>query len=140
MAQRLIRLIALVALGAALGAALNWSLDRYATFAGSNPLAIPLWYALSRPVLQAASQVAPAFLVGFLAGRQGFLLGALVGLVSEFQVIGFLRDPAFSLLLSCVYGLSAALITSLAGAAGELARRSLPPNKSFKPNPLRGSA
>jgi len=92
--------------------------------------------------LSALSGVVAPFLLGYLVGRRGFLLGAAVGLLagpSELLLITH-NEPSLSLasqLLSSAVG--GAISCSVAAAAGVLAK-GMGSNNSFKPNPLRGSA
>ena len=138
------RLIVLVFFGVVFSVILQAGLDGYAWLAFPDPHAesAPMWYALSRPLLATLAQVAPAFLVGWFARQSGLLLGALVGAISSlaiqavlrimWQNVSFLPFEWFLLLNLLIWALSAAIVSSLAGGAGELAASRLPSNYSFK--------
>jgi hypothetical protein len=91
--------------------------------------------------LSALSGVVAPFLLGYLVGHRGFLLGAAVGLLAgpgELLLITQ-NEPSLGLasqLLSSAVG--SAISCSVAAAAGVLAK-GMGSNNSFKPNPLRGS-
>jgi hypothetical protein len=90
----------------------------------------------------ALSGIALPFLLGYIVGRRGFLLGALVGLlVGPCQLLLVAHNfPSLGLapqLLSSAIG--SAITCAVASAAGVLAK-GLGSNNSFKPKPLRGSA
>ena len=105
----------------------------------------PEWLVALRDPLFALSQTLPAFTAGVVAQRHGALLGALLGFASwlagdllfgsiithHASAPGLLRN-----LLGAAIG--AAIVGTFAGLAGAKLRS--PPNNSFKPKPLRGSA
>ena len=91
--------------------------------------------ALSYPVLAALSSIAAPFMLGWFVGRHGFIIGALIGLISgPFELLLAVNQmPSFGiapLLLSSAVG--AAITCSVAAAAGTLAR-SMYSNYSSKP-------
>jgi len=136
--------IALVFVGVVLTVCLRVALTALASLAIPDPKmeSAPLWYGISRPLLATLAQVAPAFIVGWLARQSGFLLGALVGAFSSlaisalfevyWQNISFSPFNWFLLLSLVLWALTAAISSSVAGGAGELARSRLPSNYSFK--------
>lgn len=136
-----LRLFSYAIFGAVLFVALHWGLDLYARFAvpSAEAPSVPTWYALSLSPLSSFASVAPAFTIGWLAHRKGFALGALVGAMGSlaqsalFSVI-WSNVMAWGWLLAHLlsYALGAAIISSLAGAAGELFRRNMPSNYSSK--------
>ena len=92
--------------------------------------------------VSALSAIALPFALGYWVGRRGFLLGALVGLLSGPGELLLITHNAPSLglasqLLSSAIG--SALTCAVAAAAGVLAK-GMGSNNSFKPKPLRGSA
>ena len=144
MPQVKVRPTMLVLAGIALAVCFEFALDWYAHLAFPNPKAIsgPFWYAASRPVFSTFAHIAPAFIVGWVARQSGFLLGALVGAGSSlaisalfqvewsnFSVSPFDWSLCFFLLL---WAFTSAISSSVAGAAGELAREKLPSNYSLK--------
>jgi len=92
--------------------------------------------------LSALSGVALPFLLGYLVGRRGFPLGALVGLLfgpGELLLITH-NAPSIGLtsqLLSTAIG--GGIACAVAAAAG-VAAKSRGSNSSFEPKPLRGAA
>jgi len=144
MQQAQVRHAILVLAGIALAVCLDLSLNGYARLAFPDPKATsaPFWYAASRPVLSTLANIAPAFVVGWFARQSGFLLGALVGAGSSlaiqvlfrvewsnFSISPFNWSLCFFLLL---WAFTSAISSSMAGAAGELARTRLPSNYSLK--------
>jgi hypothetical protein len=92
--------------------------------------------------VSALSGIALPFVLGYLVGHRGFLLGALVGLLSGPGELLLITQNAPSLglasqLLSSAIG--SAITCAVAAAAGVLAK-GMGSNNSFKPKPLRGSA
>jgi hypothetical protein len=92
--------------------------------------------------VSALSAIALPFGLGYLVGRRGFLIGALVGLLSGPGELLLITHNAPSLglasqLLSSALG--SAITCAVAAAAGVLAKRT-GSNNSFQPKPLRGSA
>jgi hypothetical protein len=90
----------------------------------------------------ALSWLALPFLLGYLIGRRGFLSGAFVGLIAApIQLLLTTHNaPSLGLAPQLVSaGTGSAITCAVASAAGVLAK-GMSSNKSFKPNPLRGSA
>jgi hypothetical protein len=108
----------------------------------------PVWYSVFRTISEALLAVAPGFAAGWFVGRSGLLIGAVVGVLASIASLVFVWSwwgalPLSTAAVTLIFGAAAAVITqSVAGAAGELirSRKSAPPNNSFKPKPLRGSA
>jgi hypothetical protein len=107
----------------------------------------PLWYELLQAPFNGVIVVLPGLLLGYLVKRNGLLLGAVCGLlagpVELWLVIShwghWASTPeAFALLASGAFG--TAVISGVAGGAGELLASKVGSNNSFKPKPLRGSA
>jgi hypothetical protein len=132
------KIAAIVITGALLGALLHYLYVH-------SVIVLPYWADSPWPSffvgsLLTLAKVAPGFLVGWAARRSGFLFGAITGVLAELmhQAVSVGHYPLAQLLLMT---LPPALISCVAGAAGELARLRRPPsNNSFKPKPLRGSA
>jgi O-antigen/teichoic acid export membrane protein len=107
----------------------------------------PTWYSAFRTVSQSLIAVAPGFVAGWYAGRDGMILGTLVAVITSIGGLIFIWFwwgplPIDKVAVSLVFGTVASIITqAIAGLTGEFVRRQRPlPNNSFKPKPLRGSA
>lgn len=109
-------------------------------FPSPSPTVWPVWYGISRQILESLVAVAPGFVAGWVAGRSGMLIGAIVGVVnalltpiaialSPFGALPF--ETASSVVLALAIG---GVITGMvAGAAGHLLRAGTQPsNYSFK--------
>ena len=134
--------ILLVVLGVLLSLGLHLLLHAYAKLLVPRPNNNAIWFSVLRPILAAVMQVLPAFLVGWLARRRGFLLGALVGATSALIIAAFFNVAWHNVSLSpfdwflvsyfLALALSSAVVSSVAGAAGEFACSRLPSNYSFQ--------
>ena len=89
----------------------------------------PQWRAHLGSLLGGLKEVVPAALVGFLAGRNGLLLGAIVGLIGRLAVTipVFMNTEARSstlvILSHAILGsLGFAVVGAAAGGAGQLLR------------------
>jgi len=136
------RLVLLVLLGVGLAICGHLALKGldYLAYPNHNVTAnntwVPGWYALSRPLVATLVQLGPAFLVGWGASRSGFILGALVGLLSSVAVAALflvawqnvsLSPLEWSLYFNLfVWALPSAVSSSVAGAAGQFARTGRP--------------
>lgn len=134
-------------LGVLLFVGLRWCLGQYSSFAVSFSEApsVPIWYALSISPLTSLVSVAPAFVIGWLSNRHGFVLGAVVGAggslaQSALFSVTWSNVMAWGWLLAHLlsYALAAAIISSLASAAAQSLRHSLPSNRSLQPTALAG--
>ena len=97
------------------------------------------WYNLPSATIQSFAQVAPGFLVGWMATHRGVVAGAVVGLgtavISPILLAAFWGMPPFSLVLALFVGgaiVGVALNTMAAIAAQSIRARS-PSNYAFKP-------
>jgi hypothetical protein len=107
--------------------------------AGGGP--IPLWFSIAKVLGDAATSVAPGFVVGWLSRERGLILGAAVGaigaLVSATVIFyhwnlpppgGFVESASaevvWHLSLAFILGaLAAALTNAIGGIAGAAVRR-----------------
>lgn len=137
MSQSKTRLVFLVLVGVMLAICGHLALKGLAYLAvpghqlTAKSVVVPGWYAWSRPALLTLVQLVPAFLVGWWARQSGFILGALVGVVSSLAVAGLFSvawqnaaryDPSLYIYLLVVWALPAAVSSSIAGAAGQFAQ------------------
>ena len=136
------RLVAAVLLGIAISAAI--SLVSYKLMPAQGVM-WPLWYGPYRTLSGALLTIAPGLVAGWIAGRKGLLVGAIVGAcvtalsLVMLPLVWATISPQL-LVTTLIFGGIANISThSVAGVAGESLRR-VPPNNSFKPKPLRGSA
>jgi hypothetical protein len=102
---------------------------------GASLLNTPVWFVLVASVLIPLQTVAPAFLVGWISGARGALLGALIGFCGAVVQGGLLviYRPSSALIDATGVGLVAAnalvsaaeplLIGVVSGMAGELVAR-----------------
>ena len=137
-----VRLALAVGLGIALHLLLDLLLSASFNFPPVPGHQASSWPALLYGPLSAIQQVLPAFMVGVIAKRQGWLLGAITAGASWAVAAVVLHDLSYTadnapFFLSRVF--QAAIIGAVAGIAGQLVRLT-PSNSSFKPKPLRGSA
>jgi hypothetical protein len=141
MLQSKARLIFLVLVGVALAICGHLALKGLAYLAvpghelTTKSVTVPMWYALSRPLLLILVQLVPAFLVGWWARQSGFILGALVGVVASVATAGLFNivwqhvsysDSSFYIELFLVWALPSAVSSSIAGAAGQFAQAGRP--------------
>jgi hypothetical protein len=137
-----VRLTLIVALGVALYLIIDLLLSAALGSLPSSGWQTSSWWALLYGPLTAAQQVLPALAVGYMAKRQGLLLGAVAAGASWAVAAVVFHDLSFKasnapFFLSRV--LQAATIGAVSGLAGQFIRVT-PSNNSFKPKPLRGSA
>jgi len=139
------RLVTSILLGVAVSAALSVLL-----YLAMPEPGVPrtIWYHGLNTIGQALLAITPGFAAGWIAGRSGAVVGAMVAVIVSVGSLIAIRLmwgqlPVPLAIRTLLFGMVASVITqSVAGLAGEFvrAKRSPPPNKSFKPNPLRGSA
>ena len=137
MKRQAVVLISLVGLGIVLRVVLQ-ALGAHVFLGPANPDApARMWPFLLAAPWSALVDVAPPFFVGWLARNRGGILGASVGALSSLAAnLAFHPELiSISLLADVLAGL---IMGAAAGLGGQHARS--PSNKSFKPNPLRGSA
>jgi hypothetical protein len=114
-----------ILLAVSMSVALSWSLCIATPPAG---VPWPSWYAVFNTLAQALLAVAPGFLVGWYVGRNGLLLGTIVGvLISIASLIVLWLSwgpvPVRAVVLALTFGTLANIITqSVAGAGGQFVR------------------
>jgi hypothetical protein len=101
----------------------------------------PLFAAIAKPALTLAV-VAPAFLIGgWLQPRHPLVVGFFAGASVILLIDGRLNQPSLEPFSLLGEALSTGLMCSIAVFAGrQFKRLRTPPNNSFEPKPLRGSA
>ena len=138
------RLVTSILLGIAISAALSVLL-----YIAMPEPDVPrtIWYQGLNTIGQALLAIAPGFAAGWIAGRSGAIVGAAVAVIVSVGSLIAIRLmwgqlPAPLAIKTLLFGMGASIITqSVAGLAGEFVHgKRPPPNNSFKPKPLRGSA
>jgi len=93
------------------------------------PAPWPVWYSVSRHILEALGAVAPGFVGGWVAGRSGIAIGAAIGVLSALATplavsLSWMGMPPPSSIISLVValGVGGVITGAVSGAAGHLLR------------------
>jgi hypothetical protein len=93
------------------------------------PAPWPVWYGVSRHILEALGAVAPGFIGGWVAHRSGITIGATIGILSALATplavsLSWMGMPPLGSVVSLVVALavSGVITGGVSGAAGHLLR------------------